>query len=145
MRSGVLCGCTDFVHFGAVILDGIAFIWYGLIGMLLSSFIFLPIILQLMKDPRTADQKQILSWPLFYYRNFIDCFLTNGTSALSESWTYMGFGALALLSVFFIFIQTKKHFDLKAAFVILTLFLLTPTAGYILNGFSYSVNRWMWA
>ena len=133
-------------HFGAVILDGIAFVWYGLIGTLLASFLFLPIILRFMQDPRAADEKQIpFFWALSYYRNFIDCFLTNGTSALAESWTYMGFGAVALLSVLFIFTQIKKHFDLKAAFIVLTGLLLTPTAGFVLNGFSYPANRWMWA
>jgi hypothetical protein len=126
-----------FRHFGAVILDGISFVWYGLIGTLLSSFIFLPIVLRFLQDPRTADTKQIpLFWPLWYYRNFIDCFLSNGTTALSESWTYMGFGAVALLGVVFIFTQRKKHFDLKAAFIGLTLLLMTPLAGYVMNGFS---------
>ena len=135
-----------FRHFGAVILDGISFVWYGLIGTLLSSFIFLPIVLRFLQDPRTADTKQIpLFWPLWYYRNFIDCFLSNGTTALSESWTYMGFGAVALLGVVFIFTQRKKHFDLKAAFIGLTLLLMTPLAGYVMNGFSYPANRWMWA
>ncbi len=135
-----------FRHFGAVILDGIAFVWYGLIGTLLASFIFLPIVLRFLQDPRTADSKQIpLLWPLSYYRNFIDCFLTNGTSALAESWTYMGFGAVALLCVLFIFVRLKKHFDLKAAFVVLTALLLTPLAGYVMNGFSYPANRWMFA
>lgn len=133
-------------HFGAVLLDGISFLWYGLIGTLLSSFIFLPIVLRFLQDPRTEDTKQIpLFWPLWYYRNFIDCFLSNGTSALSESWTYMGFGAVALLGVLFIFAQRKRHFDLKAAFVGLTLLLMTPMAGYVMNGFSYPANRWMWA
>ena len=133
-------------HFGAVILDGISFVWYGLIGTLLSSFIFLPIVLRFLQDPRTSDTKQIpLFWPLWYYRNFIDCFLSNGTTALSESWTYMGFGAVALLGVVFIFTQRKKHFDLKAAFIGLTLLLMTPLAGYVMNGFSYPANRWMWA
>ena len=133
-------------HFGAVILDGIAFVWYGLIGTLLASFIFLPIVLRFLQDPRTADSKQIpLLWPVSYYRNFIDCFLTNGTSALAESWTYMGFGAVALLCVLFVFVRVKKHFDLKAAFVVLTALLLTPLAGYVMNGFSYPANRWMFA
>ena len=135
-----------FRRFGAVILDGIAFVWYGLIGTLLASFIFLPIVLRFLQDPRTADSKKVpLLWPVSYYRNFIDCFLTNGTSALAESWTYMGFGAVALLCVLFIFVRVKKHFDLKAAFVVLTALLLTPVAGYVMNGFSYPANRWMFA
>ena len=85
-------------HFGGVILDGISFLWYGLIGTLLSSFILLPVILQFLQDSRTDEARQIpFFWPLWYYRNFIDSFLSNETAALSESWTYMGFGGLALL------------------------------------------------
>ena len=135
-----------FRHFGRVILDGIAFFFYGIIGTLLASFIFLPVVLRFLQDPRTSDTKTIpLFWTESFYRNFIDCFLTNGTSALSESWTYMGFGAVAALCVLFIFAGRKKHFDLKAAFVGLTCLLMTPMAAYFMNGFSYPANRWMWA
>ena len=135
-----------FRHFGRVILDGIAFFFYGTLGTLLASFIFLPVVLRFLQDPRTSDTKTIpLFWTESFYRNFLDCFLTNGTSALSESWTYMGFGAVAALCVLFIFAGRKKHFDLKAAFVGLTCLLMTPMAAYFMNGFSYPANRWMWA
>ena len=135
-----------FRRFGRVILDGIAFVFYGLLGTLLASFVFLPVVLRFLQDPRAADTKSIpLFWAESYYRNFLDCFLTNGTSALSESWTYMGFGAVAALCVLFIFAGRKKHFDLKASFIGLTCLLMTPLAGYVLNGFSYPANRWMWA
>ncbi|MBQ2640533.1 MAG: YfhO family protein, partial [Lachnospiraceae bacterium] len=81
---------------GRVILDGIAFVCYGLLGTLLSSVLFLPVILRFLQDPRTAYDKQIrLLWPAKYYMNFIDSFLTNGSRALGEYWTYMGFGAVA--------------------------------------------------
>lgn len=133
-------------QFGGVLLDGLSFLWYGLLGTLLSSFLFLPVVLRFLQDPRTADEKQIpLLWPLKYYQNFVDSFLSNGSSALAESWTYMGFGAVAAFCVLFIFAQRKKHFDQKAAFLGLTALLLTPAAGYVLNGFSYPANRWMWA
>ena len=133
-------------QFGRVLLDGAAFLWYGLIGTLMASIVFLPVVLRFLQDPRTADNKTIpLFWPVNYYRNFLDCFLTNGTSALSESWTYMGFGAAALLCVIFIFVNRKRHFDLKAAFIGLTCLLMTPLAAFVLNGFSYPANRWMWA
>ena len=133
-------------QFGRVLLDGAAFLWYGLIGTLMASVVFLPVVLRFLQDPRTADNKSVsLLWPLRYYRNFLDCFLTNGTSALSESWTYMGFGAVALLGVIYIFVNRKRHFDLKAAFIGLTCLLMTPLAGFVLNGFSYPANRWMWA
>lgn len=133
-------------RFGQVILDGISFVWYGIVGTLLSAFVFLPVVLRFLQDPRAADDKQIpWHWTQSFYRNFVDCFLTNGTSALAESWTYMGFGAVALLCILFIFVRRKKHPDLKAAFVGLTCLLLTPLAGYVLNGFSYPANRWMWA
>lgn len=133
-------------HLGRVVLDGISFVWYGLSGTLLAAFVFLPVVLRFLQDPRAAEGKSIpLLWPLRYYRYFLDCFLTGSTSALSESWTYMGFGAVAALCILFLFVQRKKHFDLKAAFVGLTCLLLTPAAAYVLNGFSYPANRWMFA
>lgn len=133
-------------RFGRVILDGIAFVFYGLVGTLLSSFIFLPVVLRFLQDPRAADSKKIpLMWPVSFYKNFVDTFITNGNASMAESWTYMGFGAFALVCVLFVFVQRKRHFDLKAAFTGLTALILTPAAGYVLNGFSYSANRWMWA
>lgn len=133
-------------RFGRVILDGIAFAFYGMVGTLLSSFIFLPVVLRFLQDPRTAESKTIpLMWQGSFYKNFLDSFITNGTGSLAESWTYMGFGAFALVCVLFVFVQRKRHFDLKAAFVGLTALLLTPMAGYVMNGFSYPANRWMWA
>jgi len=131
---------------GRVVLDGIAFLFYGLIGTMLAAVVFLPVVLRFLQDPRAAGTKAVpFFWTESFYRNFLDCFLTNGTSALSESWTYMGFGAVAALCVLFIFARRKKHFDLKAAFVGLTCLLMTPMAGYVMNGFSYPANRWMWA
>ena len=131
---------------GRVVLDGAAFAWYGLLGTLLSAFLFLPVVLRFLQDPRSAEEKSIpWLWPLRYYRNLPDCYLTGATSALSESWTYLGFGAVAALCVLFIFVRRKKHVDLKAAFIGLTAFLLTPAAAYVLNGFSYPANRWIFA
>ena len=133
-------------HFGRVLLDALTFVWYGLLGILLSAFIFLPVVLRFLQDPRTTEAGRIpVLWPLTYYQNFIDSWMTNSSAALAESWTYMGFGAVAAFCVLFVFSQRKKHFDLKAAFVGLTALLLTPAAGFVLNGFSYPANRWMFA
>ena len=133
-------------QFGRVLLDGLSFVWYGLLGTLLAAFVFLPVVLRFLEDPRAADDKTIpLLWPVKYYQNFLDSFLSNGSSALADSWTYMGFGAVAAFCVLFICAQWRKHRDQKAALVVLTALLLTPAAGYVLNGFSYPANRWMWA
>ena len=133
-------------QFGRVLLDGLSFVWYGLLGTLLAAFVFLPVVLRFLEDPRAADDKTIpLLWPVKYYQNFLDSFLSKGTSEMADSWTYMGFGAVAALCVLFIFARWKKHRGQKAAFAVLTALLLTPMGGFVLNGFSYPANRWMWA
>jgi len=62
-----------FRHFGRVILDGIAFFFYGIIGTLLASFIFLPVVLRFLQDPRTSNTKTI---PLFWTESFFGISLT---------------------------------------------------------------------
>lgn len=133
-------------RFGRVLLDGIALSFYGIVGVLLSSFLFLPVGLSALQDWGRAKEGTVpILWPLSYYRNLLDSFLTNGTFAMEESWTCMGFGALAFWCILFVFFQRKRYFDLKAAFAGLTALLLIPMAGYVMDGFSDPANRWMWA
>ncbi|MBQ2640955.1 MAG: YfhO family protein, partial [Lachnospiraceae bacterium] len=118
----------------------------GLLGTLLAAFVLLPVVLRFLADSGAADDRTIpLLWPVSYYQNFLDSFLSSGSSALADSWTYMGFGATAGFCVLFVCAQWRKHRDQKAALVVLTALLLTPAAGYVLNGFSCPANRWMWA
>ncbi len=62
---------------------------------------------------------------------------------VTGSWTYLGYAAIALIACFLLFMQ-RGYRSIKLAFVVLTVMTLIPTVGYIMSGFSYVSNRWMW-
>ena len=64
---------------------------------------------------------------------------------------YAGIAVVALVSLFSGIYKKREQegggFDIPrlahgAAFLLLTIFLLLPGAGYVLNGFAYVSNRW---
>lgn len=59
------------------------------------------------------------------------------------TYTRYGVSAVALLAIFLLFLK-KKHLDLKIMFSILVIFIIFPVFGYILNGFAYVSERWIW-
>lgn len=56
----------------------------------------------------------------------------------------IGYGSFSLLAVFALFIKGKEG-QIKTIFILLTAGLCFPFIGSIMNGFSYTANRWVWA
>lgn len=117
-------------------------IGYAIVGVMLSAVILLPVLYLFFGDPRTGSGYVA---PIVYSRNYYKKFLSSFVSFDTPGyWNYMGYSAVALLSVVLLFLQKKKHTYLKAGFLLLTVFLMVPLAGQIFNGFSYVTNRWVW-
>ena len=118
---------------------------YSLVGVLLSAVIFLPIIRTFLNDYRIEKEYTIAS---FYGKLYYEKLLSSFVSGLSlGAYTELGYGMPALLAVALLFLgenRKKYRAELKLLFVIGTLLLMSPLAGHILNGFSYTSNRWMW-
>lgn len=115
---------------------------YSCIGVLLSGFILLPVLLLFFSDTRSENGYLYdFLYPKKYYEKFLSCFITYATPGF---WTRFGYGALSLPAIFMLFIKRKKNTSLKIAFILLTIFTLLPSAGHIFNGFSYVTNRWIW-
>lgn len=108
-----------------------------------AAIILLPLAENMMNQGR-MDIKYYLPviYPSFYYMQILMSFIRPTWALASDS--VVGFGAVALPCLL-VFFKTSGHIRLKAEFMILTLFLLTPICGYVLNGFSYPANRWVWA
>ena len=117
----------------------------ALLGSLLGAFILYPVVLQLLSDTRVSSVYEYsgFGYPLSYYRSFLTSF--PGVDSPGY-WNYMGFGGFSLLTLFVFLITWQKQDNfLKYYFLLLTIFLLLPAAGRLMNGFSYVSNRWVWA
>ncbi len=115
---------------------------YAVIGVMLSAGVLLPVLYLFFGDPRSGSgYVHDLFYPRSYYARFLSSFVTFDTPGY---WNFMGYSAVALLSVAVLFFGKKKNAALKCAFLLLTGFLLLPAAGRVFNGFSYVTNRWVW-
>ena len=116
----------------------------SLLAVVMAGAVILPTVLQFIGDPRAVAGN---SYDLLYNREYYDGILNTviAVSPTNEEWTYIGMGGVFLPSLFALFSARRSRGLLKAGFVVLTLFLLIPTAGHIFNGMSYPSNRWTWA
>lgn len=111
-------------------------------GVFLASPLFLPNVIAFFNNARKdiKPSESLLLYDSKYYLEFIQRWITQGT----EYGDALGFVALALiLCVGAFFIKNKELKYLKILFVTLTVFMLIPFFGYVLNGFGYVTNRWM--
>lgn len=118
---------------------------FSLIGVLLSCCIFYPVVLRFMSSSRTMVEYTFpLTYSSDYYRKILAAF-TSAISADVSSWSTMGYTAVALICLFTLFITKNKYKSLRYGLVICFVFLLFPFFGHVMNGFSYAINRWIWA
>ncbi len=118
----------------------LTFFGYACVGVAMSAVILLPVLLQFFGTNRAGVT--ILHEPVYevdYYKAFIAGFLMPDAI---DKWTFLGFTAPALLALFVLFGERRRHAGLWAAFLILTAMLWIPFFGKALNGFSYVSNRW---
>ena len=126
----------------AVITIG-KFLVFGIISLMISAFIFLPIVIVFMGNNRSEITKAIpLFYDLEYYQTIVISFMGLKNAG---SWNLPGYTSLGLLSVFYIFICKGRYRQLKAAAVIALVLQLFPILGSVLNGFDYVSNRYIWA
>ena len=122
----------------------VRFALYGANAFLISAAILLPV-LNVMFSSARFQASESKSVPLFYHLDYYIKAIAHFTTAVNVgSWTLMGYTAVGLFSVIFAFTRWKKNKNMLMAFVVLTLILLVPAGGYVLNGFAYVVNRWIW-
>ena len=117
------------------------FILYYMIGVALSLFLFLPVVLTYMSNARlgSSNAGSLLFRSASYYIEFIVRWFSQG----SEYGEATGYCVLAFICVVGLFLIRKKYLDLKVKFIVLTVFLLIPFFGYAFNGFGYVTNRWV--
>lgn len=114
---------------------------YSLLGVLIASVLFLPIILVFIQDSRNQSN---LSIPILYELKYYQKLLATVISSESGGyWNVIGISPIFLIGAYFAF--AKKDVQKIALYVISVIIMLFPILGSVMNGLSYSSNRWIWA
>ena len=121
------------------------FVFYFLIGVLMAGIIAFPNIYTVFASNRSSIARDI---PLFFapqhYRNLIFYFMSYHRIG---AWIYLGFAAISVIAILYLILSVKKnksYRQLAIGFVILTVLLLFPIFGHMMNGFAQILNRWIW-
>ena len=119
-----------------------SFLGYSLISFATASCIFLPVVKAVLSTGRLGAENTI---PPFYQKAYYARVIVGFLTGYTNPWTCMGYTALGVLGIFTLFFWKKKNYGLKIAFVLMTILLLVPYMGHLMNGGSYVANRYMWA
>ena len=121
-----------------------SFLLYGLIAVMMSAILFLPVVRLFLDGLRTEQSAgKGLFYAPDYYAALISALISPDEIGNWKTYTYLGITVMSLISIFALFGSSKKHRELKTAVVISVIFLLFPIFGSIFNGFNYSCNRWI--
>ena len=123
------------------------FVGWSLLGAGISLPILLPSAMYVLGTGRMSARNYVpVLYPLAHYAKLLnDFFGVDYTMASSRYYTVMGFAPILLVTLLVLLVRWKKNRELKAGWLILTVLLLIPFAGHMINGFSYVSNRWIWA
>ncbi|MCR4589592.1 MAG: YfhO family protein [Lachnospiraceae bacterium] len=122
------------------------FLLYGINSFLLSAFILLPVLNVLLSSKRLAAEKTVnLLYSFKHYPMLIADFMI---TRRATNWTLLGYTVIGAFSVLILLTDDfgdKELKRLRLRFAVLTLFAMIPFCGFMLNGFAYVVNRWIFA
>ena len=111
--------------------------------LLISAVVLLPEASLLLSESRVGrGYPYTLTYGLKYYFEYIAGF-TNLQQA--EGLMTAGYSVIALVAVLILFLKKNRELRLKAAVISFLIFSFVPWFAYMMNGFSYVTNRWVWA
>ena len=115
----------------------------GALGLMMAAVVLLPIIVTYMSNSRAETHNSVgILYSFSYYEKLYADFL--GASFIKK-WTTTGYSPFSLIAVFFMFSKKKKYTIFKVFFVILMVMQCLPVFGYVMNGFAYVCNRYLWS
>lgn len=125
----------------------LSFVGWSLLGIGIALPVLLPSAMYVLGTGRMSAKNYVpVLYPLAHYGKLLnDFFGVDYTMASSRYYTVMGFAPILLVALLVLFVRRKKNPELKAGWLILSILLLIPFAGHMINGFSYVSNRWIWA
>ncbi len=119
------------------------FAGFGVIAITISAILLLPIFIAFIGSSRSdASQTIPILYNISYYEKLFGSFMGCKSSGY---WNWNGYTPISLVAVFYIFIKKGHYKPLKTAFIISLIIQIFPFFGYMLNGFLYVTNRFIWA
>lgn len=124
-----------------------SFVGWALLGVGISLSVLLPSAMYVLGTGRMSAKNYVpVFYPIAHYARLLnDFFGVDYTMASSRYYTVMGFAPILLVALLVLLVRRKKNLELKVGWLILTVLLLIPFTGHMINGFSYVSNRWIWA
>lgn len=115
-----------------------------LVGVLMGCIMFLPVASAFFNSSR-AGSVSLSQLGIFYGRDFYKTFFAEFMAiSPGANYTNLAFAAISIFALIYIFFNKgKSHWLFRAGFIFLSLIMLLPVGGWIMNGFGYPVNRWM--
>ncbi len=118
-------------------------IYSYLIGLVLSSVLFVPIVGGFLQSSREPGEfaSGLLIYPTKYYWSLI----LNVFVSERYLWTVFGFSSFALLLLPMLWMKRKEFGFISGSLALFAVILLLPAFGSIMNGFAGPYNRWTFA
>ncbi|WP_408069687.1 YfhO family protein [Butyrivibrio sp. JL13D10] len=126
------------------------FFGLGFIGALISMPILLPVVLAFLSNPRAGLGSHAVPvlYSLDYYKELLVSLITYKYFPRYDTVISLTFIALPALAMLFLKADEKNRNDTvryRIITIVMTAMLLIPVAGYVMTGFSYTINRWSFA
>ncbi len=122
-------------------------------GIAMSAAIMLPIVFAYLSCSRGGEggySGSMFVYSLSYYRKFFKAYFIPVTTI--GEWTNLTFCIICPIAVIMLFVirfenakYKRLQRNLQIGYIVLTLMMLIPFAGKVMNGFGYVSNRWNYA
>lgn len=122
----------------------VEFILLSLLAAGIAAISLIPSLLVMLQAGRLSVHHFLpILFHKYYYLGMLSGF-TTGFNMLGRDCN-IGWGAITLVCVITLFTDLKRNRKIKFEFIIMTVGLLIPFVGHVMNGFNYTANRWVWA
>lgn len=126
------------------------FFGLGVIGTLLAMPILLPVILAFLSNPRAGLGSHAVPvvYSLDYYKELLVSLISYKYFPRYDTVISLTFIALPALALLFLKSDEERKNEVvryRIIAVVMTAMLIIPAAGYVMTGFSYTINRWSFA
>lgn len=120
------------------------FLLYSMMALGISAVSFLPNLIVMLQAGRIGLSHYLPIWfdKSYYTGMFVGW--TTSYNMLGRDCN-IGWGAIALICVIVLFLYQKEYWQIKVEFILMTAGLCIPMVGHIMNGMSYTTNRWVFA
>lgn len=120
------------------------FLLYSVIAVGISAVSLLPNLIVMLQAGRIGLPHYLPIWfDKSYYKGMVVGWTTSYN--MLERDCNIGWGAFALICVIVLFIYWEDNWKIKVEFILMTAGVCIPMVGHVMNGMSYTTNRWVFA